>query len=116
VSARVLTSTWSCRVFLRFERDALGNPLEDVVDPAFGPIPTDKTAVEAMLRHAQRAILRPALDPKLFLRDRDLGIKEHPPISFSSNCALMRITGPDVPNLYFYDLIDVSFLSDGLLV
>ena len=102
------TSGWSCRVFLRFERDALGNPLENVVERDFGPILTDKGAVEAVLRRAQRAILRPALDHKLFLRDRDLGIKEHPSLSFSSNCVCMRITGPDVPDLYFYDLPGMS--------
>lgn len=101
-------------MFLRFERDALDNALENVVEHDFGPILTEKTAVESVLRRAQRAILRPALDHKLFLRDRDLSIKEHPALSFSSNCVCMRITGPDVPDLYFYDLPGVSSLCDLL--
>jgi hypothetical protein len=109
------TNDWSCQVFLRFERDALGDPLENVVEHDFGPILTDKNAVEAVLRRAQRAILRPSLDHKLFLGDRDLKIKDHPSLSFSSNCVCMRITGPDVPDLYFYDLPGLSAVRRSLV-
>ncbi|KAF8589012.1 hypothetical protein K439DRAFT_1333756 [Ramaria rubella] len=108
------TDAWSCRIFLRFERDVFGNPLENVVEHDFGPLLTDKNAVEAVLRRAQRAILRPGLDHTLFLRDKDLAIKEPPSLSFSSNCVCMRITGPDVPDLYFYDLPGViANVRDG---
>ena len=106
------TSRWSCRVFLRIERDALGNPLDRVDERDFGPLLTDKSAVEPLLRRAQRAILRPTLDHKLFLRDRDLTITEAPPQSFSHNCVCMRIRGPDVPDLYFYDLPGADFESN----
>lgn len=102
------TDHWSCRVFLRFERDALGNSLENIVEHDFGPLITDRAAVEAVLRRAQRAILRPTLDHKLFLRDKDLNYREPAPLSFSSNCVCVRIRGPDVPDLYFYDLPGVS--------
>jgi len=95
---------WSCRVFLRFERGSEGEALEQVKEIDFGGIITDKTEVEVRLRRAQRAILRPSLESELFLRDEDLSIKEPPPLSFSSNCVCMRITGPDVPDLYFFDL------------
>ncbi|KAF8524910.1 P-loop containing nucleoside triphosphate hydrolase protein, partial [Hysterangium stoloniferum] len=108
------TKNWSCRVFLRFERDTQGNALEKVQEYEFGPVITDKSEVAAILRRAQRAILRPALDHNLFLQDKDLAIKECPPLSFSSNCVCMRITGPDVPDLYFFDLPGViANVRDG---
>ena len=49
------TSSWSWRVFLRFERDALGSPIGK-------RLLSIKGAVEAVLSRAQRATLRPTLD------------------------------------------------------
>ncbi|KIJ25994.1 hypothetical protein M422DRAFT_192801, partial [Sphaerobolus stellatus SS14] len=95
---------WSCQVFLRFECDTDGRPLDQVKEINFGPIITDKSGVELRLRRAQRAILRPSLESELFLRDDDLAIIEPPPLSFSRNCVCMRIMGPEVPDLYFFDL------------
>lgn len=81
-----------------------GAPLDIVMERQFGPIITNSSEVEGVLRRAQRALLRPTLDYKLFLNDQDLNISDPPALSFTSNCVCMHITGPDVPDLYFYDL------------
>lgn len=99
------SKNWSCRIFLRIERDtATGAPLDRVVEYQFGSTITDPSEVENALRRAQRALLRPTLDHRLFLNDQDLSISDPPALSFTSNCVCMHITGPDVPDLFFYDL------------
>ena len=64
---------------------------------------------EVILHRAQRAILRPALDHKLFLGDKYLSLKEHPSLSFVSNCICTHIMSPDVFDLYFHDQPGASF-------
>jgi hypothetical protein len=88
-----------------------GNTLEKIQEYEFGPVLTDKREVSAVLCRAQRAILRPALDHTLFLQDKDLEIRDPPPLTFSSNCVCMRINGPDLPDLYFYDLPGNAFIA-----
>jgi hypothetical protein len=70
----------------------------------FGPTLYNKREVEQVLRRAQRAILRPTLDASVFLDDSDLNVPGHPALTFSANCVCIRVAGPEVPDLYFYDL------------
>ncbi|KAG8994198.1 hypothetical protein FRB94_010069 [Tulasnella sp. JGI-2019a] len=96
--------SWTCTVTLRFHVDTEDKPLPEVREVEFGPKLTDKDEVEKILRRAQRAILRPSLDPSMFLDDRDLSTNGDPAQTFSQNCICIRISGPQVPDLYFYDL------------
>ena len=95
---------WSCQIVLRFQYDARGQTLDPMREVEFGEVLFDKMEVERMLRRAQRAILRPTVDPKKFLDDSDLHIIGHSPLTFSQNCVCIRVSGPSVPDLYFYDL------------
>jgi hypothetical protein len=96
--------TWSCNIILRFQYDSAGRPLADTREVQFGPTLDNKTDVEQALRRAQRAILRPTLDHSFFLDDEDLKTGGHPPQTFSSNLVCIRVAGPTVPDLYFFDL------------
>ncbi|KIO31593.1 hypothetical protein M407DRAFT_67741 [Tulasnella calospora MUT 4182] len=95
--------TWSCKIFLRFHVDSTGTPLPHMREIPFGPTLFNTEDVERMLRRAQRAILRPDLDPSSFLDDSDLHVFGIP-LTFSGNCVCVRVEGPNVPDLYFYDL------------
>lgn len=95
--------TWSCKIFLRFHVDSTGTPLPHMREVPFGPTLFNTEDVERMLRRAQRAILRPDLDPSSFIDDSDLRIFGIP-LTFSGNCVCVRVEGPNVPDLYFYDL------------
>ncbi|KAG8898578.1 hypothetical protein FRB99_007344 [Tulasnella sp. 403] len=95
---------WSCSIMLRFHVDSAGRPLMDIREVVFGDTLYDKREVVRMIRRAQRAILRPTLDASVFLDDSDLDVAGHPAQSFSANCVCMHVTGPQVPDLYFYDL------------
>lgn len=96
--------SWSCKIVLRFQYDAGGRPLADVREIEFGETLYNKGDVERMLRRAQRAILRPGVPPEKFLDDSDLDIEGYEPLTFSPNCVCIRVAGPNVPDLYFYDL------------
>lgn len=100
------STTWSCKIVLRFHVDFNSIPLADVREVPFGDLLYDRQDVEDALRRAQRAILRPSLDPAKFLNDSDLSTSEsdHPIATFSANCVCIRVAGPNVPDLYFYDL------------
>ena len=60
---------WTCQVKIRYEYDENGKQLDEVAEVDFGPLITDKTRVEDMLRRAQAAVLRPDLDLATFLDD-----------------------------------------------
>ncbi|KAG8987401.1 hypothetical protein FRB90_003367, partial [Tulasnella sp. 427] len=94
---------WSCEISLRFHVDRTGRALATVRNVPFGPKLYNAEDVEKMLRRAQRAILRPELDPTLFIDDSDLHVFGVP-LTFSGNCVCIQVTGPKVPDLYFYDL------------
>jgi hypothetical protein len=96
--------TWSCTITLRFQTDKHGNLLGQKREFTFGPTLHDRAHVETMLRRAQRAILRPSIDPSAFLDDSDMMIAFPPPLSFSANCVCIQVAGPNVADLYFYDL------------
>ena len=98
-------SRWSCDISLRFTVDSQGRTLPQMRTVAFSETLYDKSQVQDRLRQAQRAILRPTiLDHKLFLNNTDLQIQDPPALSFSANCVCVDVQGPDVPDLYFYDL------------
>ena len=48
---------WKCQVLLRFKKDENGQPNQDVREIKFGPVLTDKSQLEEMLRRAQLAVL-----------------------------------------------------------
>ncbi|KAG8931126.1 hypothetical protein FRC01_001827 [Tulasnella sp. 417] len=94
-------ATWSCQVVLRFQYDATGQALAEMKEVSFGPIIYDKDEVAERLERAQRAILSPSTSPDLILKDIHSGSGE---LTFSANCVCVRVAGPNVPDLYFYDL------------
>ncbi|KAG8918972.1 hypothetical protein FRC01_001550 [Tulasnella sp. 417] len=104
---------WSCKVSLRFHVDRSGRQLATIRDVPFGPTLFNAEDVEKILRRAQRAILRPELDPTLFLDDSDLHVFGVP-LTFSGNCVCIQVAGPNVPDLYFYDLPGIiANVGDG---
>ncbi|KAG9043510.1 hypothetical protein FS837_009470 [Tulasnella sp. UAMH 9824] len=104
---------WSCKVSLRFHVDRSGRPLATIRDVPFGPTLYNAEDVEKILRRAQRAILRPELDPTLFLDDSDLHVFGVP-LTFSGNCVCIQVAGPNIPDLYFYDLPGIiANVGDG---
>jgi len=65
---------------------------------------TKKNELEAMLRKAQLAILNPRDDPQKFV-SFDLASASLPrQVPFSPNVISLEIQGPNLPELYFYDL------------
>ncbi|KZS95234.1 hypothetical protein SISNIDRAFT_543513 [Sistotremastrum niveocremeum HHB9708] len=94
---------WSCEIYLRYHVGRDNLPLNEVKEVAFGSTLFDPVNVQEQLRRAQRAILRPELDIDNFLNDEDLRISGKS-LSFSHNCVCLRVAGPNIPDLYFYDL------------
>ena len=97
--------SWSCDIILRFHFDASGVPLAEPKDYKFGDTIFDPNQVEDKLRRAQSAILNPGVDHACFLQEtiQDVGsLKDG--LSFSYNVVCLRVSGPNVPDLYFYDL------------
>jgi len=93
---------WTCTVSLRI-RSSSGQQR----DVSFGDVLTNPDDVEQRLRRAQRAVLRPDLNPKLFLDDSDRafeGNNSQAPLAFTDNCVCIHIRGPEVTDLHFYDL------------
>ncbi|KAG9043508.1 hypothetical protein FS837_009468 [Tulasnella sp. UAMH 9824] len=96
-----------------FSTEKTGHPLSVVRDIPFGATLHNADDVEKMLRRAQRAILRPDLDPTLFLDDSDLHVFGVP-MTFSRNCVCIQVSGPNVSDLYFYDLPGIiANVGDG---
>jgi hypothetical protein len=60
-------SPWKCQVLLRFETDEMGQPISEVRETKFGPLLTDKSKLEEMLRRAQLAILNPSVPHASFV-------------------------------------------------
>ncbi|KAG8948032.1 hypothetical protein FRC04_010074 [Tulasnella sp. 424] len=90
-----------------------GQTLAIIREVPFGSTLYNAEDVEKMLRRAQRAILRPELDPTLFLDDSDLHVFGVP-LTFSGNCVCINVEGPNIPDLYFYDLPGIiANVGDG---
>jgi predicted transport protein len=77
-------------------------PIGDQDDQRFIEL-TDRNEIENAIRCAQYAILNPTMNPEDFLPDR---IDPSPGlfVKFSPNAVRLDISGPDFPNLSFYDL------------
>ncbi|EGN94811.1 hypothetical protein SERLA73DRAFT_162866 [Serpula lacrymans var. lacrymans S7.3] len=108
--------TWSCQVSIRLHKDAEGNDLPEPREVLFGDLLTDISQVEPVLRRAQAAILNPNVDYRQFVNDSYMN---HAPsngrsLTFSEDCVCIHLKGPDVPDLYFYDLPGViANVPDG---
>lgn len=102
---------WKCQVSLRIEfNDETGKRLPDVREKLFGPIVTDPTLLEDVLRRAQLAIINPSVDHTKFV-DFDVHRSgPNPPLGsakqlqFSRNVVCLDLSGPDVTDLSFIDL------------
>jgi hypothetical protein len=105
-------STWSCQVVLRFHAQDDGKPLDAIREVKFGDTLTDKALVRERIRRAQKAILNPNKDSSFFLQEESNPSAAQPTLSFSFNCVCIRVAGPDLPNLYFYDLPGKVTCSD----
>lgn len=86
---------WTCRISLRYEVDAYGRDLPDVLKVQSGKIITSPSEVEQRIRQAQ--LMRPYLNPDVCLDDSDKGISPFESIlSFSVNCVCVEISRPEV--------------------
>ena len=107
---------WKCQVFLRFEKDELGQRILDVREVKFGPLLTDKSKLEEMLRRAQLAILNPSVPHTSFVELDTTTIVPGEPmfgdkksLQFSSNVVALDLYGP---RFMFNNGMEVSpFLS-----
>ncbi|KAJ5721643.1 uncharacterized protein N7483_009577 [Penicillium malachiteum] len=73
---------------------------------------TDKGEVQDVIWRAQFAILNPTTDSQDFLPPRDIQFAEKE-VKFSPNVIRLDISGPDLPNLSFYDLPGVINQADN---
>ncbi|KIO22290.1 hypothetical protein M407DRAFT_216692, partial [Tulasnella calospora MUT 4182] len=94
--------TWSCQVVLRFQFDASGKLRTEMREVPFGSVILDKDEVTDRLERAQLAILNPSTRPESLLSGEDEPTSDT--LTFSANCVCVRVAGPNVPDLYFYDL------------
>jgi len=65
---------------------------------------TDKSLLEDVLRRAQLAILNPNVDPAQFLPGSGRPSTSKAAVGFSPNVVDLEITGPELPELSFFDL------------
>jgi GTPase SAR1 family protein len=97
--------TWSCDIVLRFEENIGETSPSRFKELTFGPTLTDKEEAAQMLRRAQQAIFRTPAESHRFLDDKGLEFVELSSLArYTQNCICARITGPDLPDLYCYDL------------
>ncbi|KAH8091801.1 P-loop containing nucleoside triphosphate hydrolase protein [Cristinia sonorae] len=106
------TESWSCQIRIRREQsdgdNVSGN--KDNEEP-FGPLITDKTVLEEMIRRAQLAVLTPDVQPSFFetFDTSSLEPNRLPPgassqLQFSFDVVCLDIGGPDLTDLSFIDL------------
>lgn len=103
------SGAWSCQIKIRWEYETDGRTRrKEVEEIMFGPLLTDKTKVEPMLRRAQAAVLNPECDPSKFL-DTSLDARKSvfggkKPLAFSRNVVCIELCGPELADLSFVDL------------
>ncbi|KZT04830.1 uncharacterized protein LAESUDRAFT_813931 [Laetiporus sulphureus 93-53] len=99
---RQSSNPWQCTVSLRFSTNGNGEPIP-VRTEGFGDTIYNKDDVAERVSRAQRAILHPSKNPESFLEEdeEDAG---KPELTFSKNCIVLEISGPNVPDLSFVDL------------
>ncbi|KAF8503172.1 P-loop containing nucleoside triphosphate hydrolase protein [Gautieria morchelliformis] len=115
------TSPWKCQVLLRFEKDETGQPISEVREVKFGPLLTDKSKLEEMLRCAQLVILNPSVPHTSFVDFDTSAIVPGEPLlgdkkslQFSSNVVPLDLSGPDSADLSFIDLPGIiSNVAEG---
>ncbi|KAG8993005.1 hypothetical protein FRB94_011150 [Tulasnella sp. JGI-2019a] len=103
---------WKCQVSLRYEfSDETGKRRSEVQEKLFGPLVTDPSLLEDVLRRAQLAILNPSVDQNKFVNfELSLLDGKNPPLNsskqlqFSKNVVCLDLSGPDVTDLSFIDL------------
>jgi hypothetical protein len=104
-------AAWTCKIIIKQsfyyhteDGGRSGSFLpRDTVEVPFAEV-TEKSELETMLRRAQLAILNPGLDPMTFL-SINLASEALPrQVPFSSNVVGPEMHGPNLPELYFYDL------------
>lgn len=105
---------WSCQVVLRFQYDAHGKARTEMKEVPFGGIIYDKNEVTTRLERAQHAILNPNIAPESILKGDVQSNSDT--LTFSANCVCVRVAGPNVPDLYFYDLPGEHKLSNSVYV
>lgn len=98
---------WTCRVSLRFTTDAHGQPIAVRTIPFGDPI-SDKAEVADRIKRGQQAILNPQLSSSVFLNAHPADSTSS--VTFSTNCILLEISGPDVPDLTLVDLPGANLL------
>jgi hypothetical protein len=64
----------------------------------------EKSDLESMLRRAQLAILNPRDNPQTFVNVDLASNIPRSQVPFSPNIVCLEIQGPNLPELYFYDL------------
>ncbi|KIO31586.1 hypothetical protein M407DRAFT_19334 [Tulasnella calospora MUT 4182] len=110
MSVNITSGHWN---LYKVSNGITGRALATIRDVPFGPTLYNAEDVEKLLRRAQRAILRPELDPTTFLDDSDLHVFGVP-LTFSGNCVCIHVEGPNIPDLYFYDLPGIiANVGDG---
>ncbi|KAK0214373.1 P-loop containing nucleoside triphosphate hydrolase protein [Armillaria fumosa] len=101
--------TWSCMIYLNIKYGSDGGELAISDKIQFGPVITDKDAVEVWIRRAQAAILcqhRPKEDfMNMGMRElRNLATTDSRMLSFSRNIVQVELRDPDLTDLSFIDL------------
>ena len=103
---------WSCQIKIRWEYEESGKDnkrLEEVKEVQFGPLLTDKSQVEPMLRRAQAAVLNPHISEEKFVEMGEEKLKAskvdgRKSLLFSRNVVCIELTGPELVDLSFVDL------------
>jgi hypothetical protein len=105
-------AAWACSISIQesFYFHVVGpngaggfSPRDENVVTHFATV-TEKSELESMLRKAQLAILNPRKDPQTFV---GIDLASNIPksqVPFSPNIVSLEIQGPNLPELYFYDL------------
>jgi len=75
---------------------------EDSLNPYEFATINDKNLLEEMLRRAQLAILNPGMHPAEFQGGRP--VSQQTQVGFSPNVISLKIVGPELPELSFFDL------------
>ncbi|MCJ1397446.1 hypothetical protein MMC11_000639 [Xylographa trunciseda] len=119
---------WECQVLLqrrytyvgedsKTQNRPLGPWLERQVENQHFKTVNHKDELCDALHWAQLAILNPGNSPERYRPGSNSGTEQTIQVKFSPNCVSLEITGPDLPNLAFYDLpgvINNSEVEDEL--
>ncbi len=110
------SSTWSCTIYLNIKYGTDGSELAIPDKVRFGPVITDKDAVELWIRRAQAAILgrhRAKEDFSSMTTEelRNLATTDSQTLPFSKNIVQVELRDPQLTDLSFVDLPGKAPLS-----